>query len=283
MIPDHAPSAASREIIDRKADIIMGSRLKILGAIIAIIGVVAVLGGGYGWTQVQAGANALQGFSKAQNVTLSYNADKQLVDRGTTEGAAAIMALLKDTWGWPVNQGDLNPNDPLVNTGTEYMYQMATIAHHTLSGTTTVTLPALVQYDGDGTEGIAADAVTYTPETLPQDATYLDTLTKDAIYAAGTYTVPTLDRYWTMFNRTNPLDGPARELAWSGIVHGLFAELGVGATSFSAIQMGQALALIAAAFGITFLITGLGLVWVGMAKKEEELAYAKQPVPAAAG
>ena len=49
-----------------------------------------------------------------------------------------ILALLKDTWGWPVNQGDLNAKDPLVNTGTEYMYQMATIAHHTLDGSSSV-------------------------------------------------------------------------------------------------------------------------------------------------
>ena len=163
----------------------MGSRLKIIGSIIAIIGVIAVLGGGYGWTQVQAGANALQGFSKAQNVTLTYNADGKLVDRGTTEGADAIMALLKDTWGWPVNQGDLNPNDPLVNTGTEYMYQMATIAHHTLDGTTTVTLTAPVAYDGNGDKVVDPTAPTYTPETLPQGATYVEMLSKDAIFAAG--------------------------------------------------------------------------------------------------
>jgi hypothetical protein len=245
----------------------MESRLRILGAIIAVIGVLAVLGGGYGFMQVQAGADALQGFSKAQAVSLSYNADGKLVDRGTTEGADAIMTLLKDTWKWPVNQGDLNSKDPLVNTGTEYMFQMATIAHHTLTGTNQVTLTEQVQYDGDGTEGMAPDAVTYTPETLPQDATYLDILNKDAIYEPGTYTVPTLDRYWTGFNRLHPLDGKARELAWSGVVHGLFAELGVGATSFSAIQMGQALALIAMAFGVTFIITGAGLVWVAMSKK----------------
>lgn len=245
----------------------MGSRLRILGAVIAVIGVIAVLGGGYGWTQVQAGANALQGFSKAQNVTLSYNADGKLIDRGKTEGADAILALLKDTWGWPVSQGDLNPNDPLVNTGTEYMYQMATIAYHTLTGTTSVTLPAQVQYDGDGTEGMVAGAPTYTPETLPTGADYLAVVKADAIFEPGTYSVPTLGRYWTMFSRLHPLDGPARELAWSGIVHGLFAELGVGATSFSAIQMGQALALIAVAFGITFIITGAGLVWVGWEKK----------------
>ncbi len=250
----------------------MGSRLKIIGSIIAIIGVIAVLGGGYGWTQVQAGANALQGFSKAQNVTLSYNADGKLVDRGTTEGADAIMALLKDTWGWPVNQGDLNPNDPLVNTGTEYMYQMATIAHHTLDRhddghpdragrSTTAT----------ATRSVDPTAPTYTPETLPQGADYVASLGQDANFAAGTYTVPTAGRYYTQFNRLHPLDGPARDLAWSGLVHGLFAELGVGATSFSAIQMGQALALIAVAFGITFIITGLGLVWVGMGQKKDEL------------
>jgi hypothetical protein len=247
----------------------MESRLRILGAIIAIIGVIAVLGGGYGYMQVQAGADALQGFSKAQAVSLTYNADGKLVDRGETAGADAILALLKDTWKWPVNQGDLNPKDPLVNTGTEYMYQMATIAHHTLSGTTSVTLTQPTQWDGDGTAGMAPDAVTITPETLPQDATYLDLMKKDVNFQPGTYTVPTLERYYTQFNRTHPLDGPARDLAWSGLVHGLFAELGVGATSFSAIQMGQAMALIAMAFGVTFIITGLGLVWVAMSRKPE--------------
>jgi len=246
----------------------MASRLKILGAIIAVIGVIAVLGGGYGFMQVQAGADALQGFSKAQNVTISYNDAGQPVDRGDPEQGKVILSLLKDTWKWPVVQGDLNPKDPLVNTGTEYMYQMATIAYHVLDGTNTVVLTEPVAFDGDGTEGMAVDAVSYTPETLPQGDDYLAILRTDANYAAGSYTVPTLGRYWTMFNRTNPLDGKARELAWSGTVHGLFAELGVGATSFSALQMGQALSLIAIAFGITFVITGAGLVWVSTSKKE---------------
>jgi len=252
----------------------MSGRLKIVGAIVAVIGLIAVVGGIFGYTQVQAGANALQGFSKAQNVTLAYNDQGQLVDRGDPEQGKAILALLRDTWGWPVNEGDLNPKDPLVNTGTEYMVQMATSAHHTLDGTTSVTLTEPVAYDGDGDGAVAADAPSYTPETLPQDETYLATLRADANFAAGTYTVPTLGRYWTGFDRTNPLDGKARELAWSGTVHGLFAELGVGATSFSALQMGQAMAMIASAFGITFIITGLGLVWVGMAKKEEVPATA---------
>ncbi len=246
----------------------MASRLKILGAIIAVIGVIAVLGGGYGFMQVQAGADALQGFSKAQNVMLSYNDAGELVDRGDPEQGKVILSLLRDTWKWPINQGDLNPNDKLVNTGTEYMYQMATIAHHVLDGTNTVVLTEPVAYDGDGTEGMAADAPSYTPETLPQGEDYRTVLTTDANYAAGAYTVPTLGRYWTMFTRTHPLDGKARELAWSGVVHGLFAQLGVGATSFSALQMGQAMALIAMAFGVAFIVTGGGLVWVVAGKKE---------------
>jgi hypothetical protein len=243
-------------------------RLKIVGALVAVIGVIAIIGGGFGYMQVQAGADALQGFSKAQNVTLTYNDEGKLVDRGTTEQADAILALLEETWNWPVARGDLNPNDALVNTGTEYMYQMATIAYHTLHGESAVTLAEPVAYDGDGDGTVAADAPSYTPETLPQEAAYLEILRSDANFAAGTYTVPTLERYWTGFNRQHPLDGKAREAVWTGVVHGLFAELGVGATSFSALQMGQAMALIAMAFGVTFVITGLGLVWVSMAKKE---------------
>lgn len=246
----------------------MLGRLKIVGALVAVIGVIAIIGGGFGYMQVQAGADALQGFSKAQNVTLSYNDEGKLVDRGTTEQADAILALLEETWNWPVARGDLNPNDALVNTGTEYMYQMATIAYHTLHGESAVTLAEPVAYDGDGDGTVAADAPSYTPETLPQEEAYLEILRSDANFAAGTYTVPTLERYWTGFNRQHPLDGKAREAVWTGVVHGLFAELGVGATSFSALQMGQAMALIAMAFGVTFVITGLGLVWVSMAKKE---------------
>ena len=60
----------------------------------------------------------------------------QLADaKGDTEEAQGIMALLTKDWGYPVATSDLNPNDPIVNTATEYMFQMATVAHHTLTGT----------------------------------------------------------------------------------------------------------------------------------------------------
>jgi hypothetical protein len=260
----------------------MQSRLRILGAVIAVIGVIAIAGGAYGWTRIQDGARALAGFSAAQNVTLSYNADGQLVDRGTTEGAAGILALLRDEWKWPVNNGDLNPKDPVVNTGTEYMYQMATVAYHTLHGEQSVTLTEPVAFDGDGDGTVAADAPTYTPETLPQGAEYVAILRQDANFEAGTYTVPVAERYWTAFNRSHPLDGKARELAWTGTVHGLFAELGVGATTAAALQMGEALALIAIAFGVTFVIAGLGLVWAAWPSKQTLPEGAGQRAPVAA-
>ena len=49
------------------------------------------------------------------------------------------QSLLEDDWGFPIVESDLDPNDPLVNSATEYMYQMATISYHTLHGTQTVT------------------------------------------------------------------------------------------------------------------------------------------------
>ena len=118
----------------------MNGRLKGLGVMLAIIGLAFIAGGGYAYYKTDQGAKSLQAFSAAQNVKLSYNEAGQLVDRGKPEGAAAIMSLLTNDWGFAVNSADFNPNDPLVNTASEYMFQMATIAHHTLDSTQTVVL-----------------------------------------------------------------------------------------------------------------------------------------------
>ncbi len=110
----------------------MKNRLRTLGIIMAFLGLALVAAGGVAYSKTQDGYDALQAFSEAQNVTLSYNENGDLTDRGTTEGAEAIMALLTEDWQYPVVAGDLDPNDPLVNSATEYMYQMATIAYHVL-------------------------------------------------------------------------------------------------------------------------------------------------------
>ena len=81
------------------------------------------------------------------------------------------MSLLTNDWGYPVAGYEMDTNDPLVNTPSEYMYQMATISYHTLHGTQTV--------------------------VLPEDVTAAD----GTVYKAGTYEFPVDGRYWTAFDR----------------------------------------------------------------------------------
>ena len=248
----------------------MASRLRITGVILILIGIVGVGASGYTYLRTQDSADSLQGFSEAQDVNLSYNDEGQLIDRGTTEGADAIIELLGETWRWPIVDSELDSDDPLVDTATEYMYQMATIAYHTLHGTQNVVLTQTVEWDGDGDGEVAADAPVYSGGEWDPS-----TSGEDAIFNPGTYEVPVNERYWTQFNRLHPLDGPAREQTWSGTVHGLFAELGVGAVTASLAQVGVGIAAVVLLMGIGFLIAGGLLIWVAAgAKKEEEPAAA---------
>ena len=208
----------------------MTSRLRGLGIVLGLIGLAFAVAGGFAFFKVQEGQASLKAFSAAQNVQLAYNEDGQLVDAGETEGAQAIMALLTDDWGYPVVAAELDPNDPMVNTPSEYMYQMATIAYHTLNGTQTVVLTEDVEYNGE-------------------------------LFPAGEYEFAVEGRYFSEFDRQHPIEGPARAQAWSGTAHGLIGELGVGTVTASALQLGLALAGLFAGVGATFLLTGAGLVW----------------------
>ena len=215
----------------------MAKRLRTLGILLAVIGLGFLVGGGVAYAKVQDGYDSLQAFSEAQKVELTYNEDGQLTDRGETAEADAIMSLLVDDWKYPVVESDFDPSDPLVNTASEYMYQMATITYHTLHGTQTVVLPEDVVYNGE-------------------------------TFKAGTYEFDVNGRYWTGFDREHPIEGIAREQAWSGTAHGLIGELGVGTVTASALQMGTALSGLLAGLGLTFALVGAGLVWAGAAKKE---------------
>ena len=229
----------------------MYARFKILGIGLMIAGLAFVGVGGYTYLKTQEGAKALNTFSAAQAVKLNYNDQGQLTDRGKTEDAAAIMSLLANDWGYTVNQADLNPNDPVVNTASEYMYQMATIAHHTLDGTQKVTLTAAADYNGKH-------------------------------YDAGTYDVPVNGRYFSQFDRADPLDGPARDQAWSGTAHALIAELGVGSVTASTLQVGVGIAALAAALGLVFLLTGAGVIWASRPVGAEARIAVRAAAPTAA-
>src|SRR6478735_2614062 len=229
----------------------MYARFKIVGIGLAIAGIVFVGVGGYTYMKTQQGAHALAAFSTAQNVKLSYDAQGQL-KVGTVEDGQAILSLLQNDWGYAVDKSELNPNDPVVNTASEYMVQMATIAYHTLNGTQTVVLPETVT---------AADGT---------------------VYQAGSYDVPVAGRYWSAFDRTNPIDAKVREQAWTGTAHALIAELGVGSVTASTLQVGYGIAALAAALGATLLLTGLGIVWAARPVTEKATAKATKPVTAGA-
>jgi hypothetical protein len=226
----------------------MNGRFRTLGLVLAVLGLVFMAGGAYAFIRTQEGVRSLQAFSAVQNIKLSYNEQGQLVDRGETAEAQAILALLQKDWGYPVVTGDLNPNDPVVNTPTEYMYQMATVAYHTLHSTQTVTLTEPKEYQGQ----------TYQP---------------------GEYKVDVNGRYWTGFDRQNPIDGPARDLAWTGTAHALIANLGVGTVTASTLQMGFGMAGLFAGVGFALIVAGLGLVWVTRAATEPETKRVALPAP----
>jgi hypothetical protein len=229
----------------------MTKRLQRLGIVLALFGLVFIAGGGYAFLKVQEGYASLNAFSAAQGVELTYNDQGQLTDRGETAGAQSIMALLENDWGYPVVVAELDPNDPVVNTGSEYMYQMATVAYHTLHGEQTV--------------------------ILDEDFTAPD----GTVYTAGTeYVVPVDGRYWADFDRSNPIDAAVRAQAWTGVAHALIGELGVGTVTASTLQMGLGLSGLFAGIGLTFIIAGLGLVWATRAQDEKAPAFRPAPIPA---
>ena len=213
----------------------MTSRIRILGIGVAVVGLVFVAAGAFAFMKAQDGAASLRAYSEKQNVKLSYNDQGHLISAGETAEAEGIMSLLVDDWRYPVNKSDFDPKDPLVNTASEYMFQMATINYHILHGTQTV--------------------------VLAEDAKAPD----GTIIPAGTYQFPVDGRYYADFNRANPIEGAARGQAWSGTALGLIAELGVGTTTASAIQLAMAVAGLFGAVGLLALITGIGLFWAARA------------------
>jgi hypothetical protein len=225
----------------------MNGRLKVIGVMLAVVGLAFVAGGGYAYYKTNQGSQALQAFSAAQNVKLTYNEAGQLTSGGGTEDADKIMSLLANDWGYTVDKSELNPNDPLVNTASEYMFQMATISYHTLHAATTVTFPADVVVDGK------------------------------VVQAAGTYDFTNDGKYWTGFNRTNPIEGAAREKIWTGTALALIGQLGVGSVTASTLQVGLGMAALMAGLGGVLVLFGLGLVWAASAATEKVKAPVLRP------
>ena len=228
----------------------MAQRLRTVGIMLMAFGLVFFIGAGVAYKLYNDGANSLQQFSAIQNVELTYNDEGQLVDRGETAEADAIMSMLRDDWGYPVSDREMDANDPLVNTGSEYMYQMATVVYHSISGSTEITLQEGQLVDADGkalTELQVGDETLAVPSPFPADGWTID--------------YPVDFKYWADFDRSNPADAVARGQVWTGTVHGLVGELGVGTVTASALKLALGMVALLAGLGAINLLLGAGLVW----------------------
>ena len=224
--------------------------LGLLGIFLVIVSIGYFVGAGVAYSRAQGGYGSLQSFAEAQGVELSYDDDGNLVDRGTVEGGEAIMSLLKDDWNFPVVDGDMDPNDPLVNSASEFMYQMATISYHTLHGTQTV---VLTEDDLVGEDGQPVTEIACNDETIQ---------VPDPVPAAGiTCEFEVNGRYWTDFDHDEPVEAAARDMAWSGTAHALVAELGVGAATHSALMLALGIAGLLAGLGVVTMAMGVAFVW----------------------
>ena len=217
----------------------MAKRLRTLGVVLALVGLGFMIAGGVAYTKVQDGYGSLQAFSEAQNVTLSYNDDGQLVDRGTTEGRRSDHDAADGGLELPGRRG--RPRLRTIRWSTpasEYMYQMATIC-----------LPRAPRHPDDRPGRRRRVQRRDCSPPAPTSST--------STAATGpTSTACTRSRARLAVRHGR------------GTAHGLVAELGVGTVTHSALQMGLGLAALLAGVGFTALIAGAGLWWAGREEKE---------------
>ena len=97
------------------------------------------------------------------------------------------------------------------------------------------------------------------------------------IQKAGTYDFVNDGKYWTGFDRTNPIEGAAREKVWTGTALALIGQLGVGSVTASTLQIGLGVAALMAGLGGVLVLFGLGLVWAASAATEKVKAPVLRP------
>lgn len=215
-------------------------RLRIVGIALALAGLAVAAGGFlYGMPQATDGLDSAQAMYEAQGVSLTYDANGTLVDRGTPEGAQRIMDLLENDFRYPVNHDNFDPDDPLVNTRDELMYEYATITYHVLHSTVPVKLT-------EADVPITYRGVEYTEP--------------------GTYNI-TLEHYYAHLDRTNPIEGQLRA-AWSPLAFGLTASLAGAHANQAAGELAKATTLGIGAIGLIIAAAGAGTVWASYAPRQ---------------
>lgn len=227
-------------------------RARILGFVVAAIGLgVAGAGFVYGLPMANDGLDSAQAMYEAQGVKLSYNKDGQLIDRGTTAGAQKIMDLLVKDFRYPVNPRDFDPNDPLVNTRSELMYEYATITYHVLSTSVPVKLTA------------SDVPITYRGVEYTQP---------------GTYNI-TLEHYYAHLNRSNPIERQLRE-AWSPLALTLTSALAGAHANQAAGELARWVSVGMGGIGLLFGLLGAGIVWLTFPSRAAPQAPPKEAMEA---
>lgn len=208
-----------------------------------LVGIALLLGGlgaaGFsflnGYPQARDGLDSAQAMYEEQGVTLSYNDEGQLVDRGSTAGAQRILDLLEKDFRYPVNRDNLDPDDPVVNTRDELMYEYATITYHVLNTSVPVTLKA------------SDVPITYRGVSYNEP---------------GTYNI-TLEKYYAHLDRTNPIEVQLRS-AWSPLAMSLTSALAGAHANQAAGEIALATTIGFGGMGFLFVLAGAGLVWIAM-------------------
>lgn len=209
-------------------------RLRILGSLLAAAGLIlAGTAFAYGAPTAHNGLHSAQAMYEAQGVTLNYNDEGQLVDRGDAAQAQTILAMLEGEWQYPVDHDNLDPNDPLVNTRDELMYQYAVITYHVLHGTVDVEL--------------TADDV---PITY-RDVTYTE---------PGVYEIE-VGKYYAELDRSHPIERQLRG-AWDPLALSLLAALAGGHANQAAGELAAMVSIALGSVGLLISMAGAGLVWV---------------------
>ena len=220
----------------------MLNRTMIVGIVLGTAGlVVAGVGFLYGYPQARDGLDSAQAMYEEQGVTLSYNEQGQLVDGGKPENAQKILDLLEKDFRYPVNHDNLDPDDPLVNTRDELMYEYATITYHVLRTSVPVTLTA------------ADVPITY------RDVTYTE---------PGTYNI-TLEHYYAHLDRTNPIERQLRA-AWSPLAMSLTSALAGAHANQATGELARATTLGMGGIGLLFALAGAGMVWISLDQRPDE-------------
>ena len=162
----------------------MNKRLQRLGIVLALLGSRSSPPAATRSIKTQAGANALQAFSAAQNVKLSYN------DQGSSSTAARPPGPRRSWPSWSTSGGTRSTTASSTRMTRSSTRPASTCTRWPRSPTTPFRRP---------------------DRRLPEDVRRR----RHGRTKAGTYEFQNDGKYWTGFDRTNPIEGAAREQAWT--------------------------------------------------------------------